>query len=93
MLPQVTSIELQENLAQFLKKQRKTQNISRRELALTSHVPESTIKRFENTGNISLRQFLMLWNSLDKLDRIDLLCINQVFEPLSAQDVLRGNFQ
>jgi len=40
-------------------------------LAKRSGVPSSTIKRFETTGEISLRQFLMLVQALGMLNRIE----------------------
>ena len=33
-------------------------------------MPASTIKKFELTGQISFRQLLLLWQSLDDLGRI-----------------------
>lgn len=39
-------------------------------LAERSTVPAATLKKFETTGKISLRQFLLLWQSVDDLARL-----------------------
>ncbi len=60
--------DVQVQLSEHLRKMRKDRKLSRRKLAEMSGVPEPTIKRFETTGQISLRQFLLLWGRLDQLD-------------------------
>lgn len=57
-------------LADYLKTKRKDAKLSREKLALKSGVPAPTIKKFESTGQISLRQFLLLWLSLDEISRL-----------------------
>lgn len=57
-------------LADYLKTKRKDAKLSREQLALKSGVPAPTIKKFESTGQISLRQFLLLWLSLDEISRL-----------------------
>ena len=52
--------EIQLSLAESAKQARLSQNHSRKTAAELSGVPMETLKRFENTGEISLRQFLML---------------------------------
>jgi hypothetical protein len=44
-------------------------------------VPASTIKKFETTGQISLRQFLLLWQSVDELQRIQGLTLDAEQKP------------
>ena len=55
-----TPNELQGRLATALRTVRRSKKHSRKEASLRSGVPESTIRRFESTGEISLRQLLML---------------------------------
>lgn len=62
--------EVQTELSQWLREQRKKHKWSRDDLAAKSLVPAATIKKFETTGQISLRQFLMLWQSVDELKRL-----------------------
>tara|TARA_R110001583_G_scaffold15680_2_gene64390 strand:+ start:91 stop:378 length:288 start_codon:yes stop_codon:yes gene_type:complete len=69
----VSSAELQQEFADYLKKQRKRAKLSRTALAERSTVPAATLKKFELTGQISLRQFLLLWQSLDDLCRLQQL--------------------
>lgn len=69
----VSTFEVQQNLADYLRGCRKAGKLSRTALAERSTVPESTIKKFETTGQISLRQFLLLWQSLDDLARLQAL--------------------
>ncbi|MCE2747104.1 MAG: hypothetical protein LW710_14550 [Burkholderiales bacterium] len=58
-----TDANVQSLLAQHLQRLRKQQKLSRQALEKISTVPEPTIKKFETTGQISLRQFLLLWNA------------------------------
>ena len=44
--------------------------MSRDALAKKSMVPASTIKKFEGTGLISFGQLLLLWQTLDDLNRL-----------------------
>ncbi len=80
--------ETQTQLAQALRAWREDKKLSRRQLAERSSVPEPTIKRFESTGEISLRQFLLLWNCLDDLSRIQRLTKPEPPAPKTIQDVL-----
>ena len=57
-------------------------------LAQRSGVPSSTIKRFESTGEISLRQFLMLVQALGMLSRFDHLLETDV-EGMRMDDLLQ----
>lgn len=85
--------DTQQNLAQYLRQQRKRAGLSREKLAEKSGVPAPTIKRFELSGEISLRQFLRLWLVLDDLSRLDALTKPQRSEPQSIEDVLNESFE
>lgn len=89
----VSPAEVQENLANFLRQARKKQKLSREALAECSGVPAPTIKKFELTGQISLRQFVLLWQCLDDLRRLhDLIqprTENQA-EPQTLDEVLNS---
>ena len=52
--------EVQDHLAAALRQRRRARKHSRKKAAEVSGVPAPTIRRFETTGEISLRQFLML---------------------------------
>lgn len=78
-------------LATYLRQKRKLAKLSRDTLAQISGVPAPTIKKFETTGDISLRQFLKLWLSLDDLNRLhDLTKANAIANttPKTIEDVL-----
>ena len=62
MLSLHTAFDVQLELKDFIKQRRKQQKLSVEALAQCSGVPYSTIRKFENTGNISLRQFLMFFS-------------------------------
>lgn len=70
MLSLLSVTDLQSALREHIKLQRKTLKLSREALAERSTVPASTIKKFETTGQISLRQFLLLWQSVDDLSSL-----------------------
>ena len=52
--------EIQRSLSISFRTARKARKHGRREASTRSGVPEATIRRFEDTGEISLRQLLML---------------------------------
>jgi transcriptional regulator with XRE-family HTH domain len=81
--------DVQASFAHCIRDKRKQLKLSREDLAAKSSVPASTIKKFELTGQISLRQFLLLWQSLDRLDRIEAICKPKMFVPKSIDEVLR----
>tara|TARA_R110001583_G_scaffold94647_2_gene238315 strand:+ start:562 stop:849 length:288 start_codon:yes stop_codon:yes gene_type:complete len=88
----LSTTDVQESLCQWIISQRKTLKLSREKLAQRSTVPTSTIKKFETTGQISLRQFLLLWQSVDELKRLNDLTrkstqVNKT--PLSINEVLK----
>lgn len=82
----------QEDLAHWVRERRRALHLSRRVLSEKSGVPESTIKRFELSGEISLRQFLELWFVVDRLDRIEALLRASAVEkpPTTIEEVLRS---
>lgn len=81
--------DVQHNLANFIRLKRKTLKLSRTLLAERSTVPASTIKKFELTGQISLRQLLLIWQSIDDLERINQLTKAQPVQPKSIDEVLK----
>lgn len=80
----------QDDLAYWIRQRRKALHLSRRALSEQTGVPESTIKRFELTGEVSLRQFLELWFAVDRLDRIEGLLSNEAFKrpPRTIKEVI-----
>lgn len=81
--------------AQYLRGLRKQAKLSREGLAKRSCVPASTIKKFELTGQISFRQLLLLWQSLDSLERLYQLTqpsTGHAAMPTSIDEVLKDEF-
>lgn len=81
--------DVQQNLAKHIRRQRKVQRLSREKLAERSGVPASTLKRFETTGEISLKQLLRIWAVVDDLNRVNDLTKPQAKEPQSIAEVLQ----
>lgn len=81
--------DVQQNLANFIKFKRKQRRLSRQALYLISTVPASTIKKFETTGQISLRQFLLLWQSIDDLEKVNKITVKSNPIPKSIDEVLK----
>ena len=79
--------EVQQSLAAAFKSRRRSRKHSRREASIRTGVPEATIRRFENTGEISLRQFLMLCHIYGDLAATDSLLPKPA--PLSMDELLR----
>lgn len=82
--------DVQQTLAQYLRTRRKAAGLSRDALAEVSLVPAPTIKKFELTGQVSLRQFVLLWQCLDDLARLNSLTQPVPRLPASIDEVLSG---
>lgn len=81
--------------AAYLRELRKQAKLSRAALAERSCVPAATIKKFELTGQISFRQLLLLWQTLDSLERLYKLTqpnIDRNAAPSSIEEVLKDEF-
>lgn len=90
----LTEGDVQQQFALYLRQLRQTAKLSRRALAERSTVPAPTIKKFETTGQISFRQLLLLWQSLDDLNRLYKLTQaerQQSKAPTSIEEVLQQN--
>lgn len=89
--------DLQLAFAAHLRRLREAEKLSRDALAARSTVPASTIKKFELTGQISFRQLLLLWQSLDDLKRLYELTQQQGVRaderlPTTIDEVLKDEF-
>ena len=85
-----SAAEVQQELAQWMRAMRRKQKLSRAALAERSTVPAPTLKRFEATGQISLRQFLLLWQSLDDLRELRRITVRRPPPPpRTIEEVLR----
>lgn len=87
--------DIQQAFAAYLRKLREQQKLSREALASQSGVPAPTIKKFELTGQISLRQLLLLWQCLDDLKRLYELTLepkSSARMPTSIEEVLDDEF-
>ena len=83
--------DIQGQLAADVKRSRvEIKGWKRDTLAEKSGVPASTIKRFENSGEISLRQLLMLVHALGLLDRFDQLLNNEI-EGMRMDEYIKQN--
>jgi hypothetical protein len=81
--------------AAYLRELRQQAKLSRSALAERSCVPAATIKKFELTGQISFRQLLLLWQTLDSLDRLYQLTQpnkERAAIPTSIDEVLKDEF-
>lgn len=89
--------DVQQTFAVHLRRLREAAKLSRAALAERSSVPAPTIKKFELTGQISFRQLLLLWQSLDDLTRLYELTQGQnthLIErmPTTIDEVLQDGF-
>lgn len=90
MLSLYTAFDVQLELKDFIKQSRKQQKLSVEVLSKRSGVPYSTIRKYESTGNISLRQFLMLFEAVGDLSKLSGLAKENNEEPTSIDEVLRN---
>lgn len=89
--------DVSQAFAAHLRALREQARLSREALAQRSCVPASTIKKFELSGQISFRQLLLLWQSLDSLHRLYELTQTspsnkQTTLPASIDEVLKDEF-
>lgn len=70
-----TPEDTSKNLSARLKELRLLKKWKRSTLAKRSGVTESSLKRFEQTGKVSMEKFLKLIFALGRLDEIDALLI------------------
>ena len=85
----ITANDVQQQLAQAVRKKRKQLKLSRDALAEKSTVPASTIKKFETTTQISLRQFILLWQCVDSLENLLTISKEEPYKPSSIDEVLQ----
>lgn len=73
MLPVILNSpkDIQDKLARKFRDLRVYRDLSRETLATMSGVPEPSIKRFELTGEISLKSMLRLAHALEAMDEFD----------------------
>ena len=90
MLELDTPFDLQLELSQFIREMRKHKKLSVKALVDKSGVPDSTIRKFEATGEISLRQFLMLYAAIAPLKKVKMLTEMEV-TPKSIDEVLKSH--
>ena len=90
LLSLLTPADVQQQLAESIRSKRKQKKWSRQTLSDRSTVPVSTIKKFETTGQISLRQFILLWQCVDSLDALAALSKEIESMPASIDEVLKG---
>ncbi|MBD2814295.1 helix-turn-helix transcriptional regulator [Xenorhabdus sp. Flor] len=90
MLSFYTAYDVRHELKGFIKRQRKQQKVTVEMLSRRSGVPYSTIRKFERTGNISLRQFLMLMEAIGELSPLHELTKEREREPMTIAEVLKN---
>ncbi|MCE9680069.1 helix-turn-helix domain-containing protein [Shewanella sp. AS1] len=90
MLDLYTAFDVQIELRDFISQSRKQKKWSVEELSTRSGVPYGTIRKFETTGNISLRQFLMLYEAVGELKKIRTLTKVESEQPSSIEEVLKN---
>ena len=90
MLSLFTPNDIQQQLANAVQRKRKQMKLSRNALAERSTVPASTIKKFETTAQISLRQFILLWQCVDSLEGLAALTKEPQSKPTTIDEVVKG---
>lgn len=88
LLTILSATDVQKKLAVSVREKRKQLKFSRPALSKISTVPVATIKKFETTGQISLRQFILLWQCVDSLDNMIQLTKEVESPPKTISEVL-----
>lgn len=87
-LYQKTWIEINTEIADRIVRLRKRKKISQKELAVRSGVSLGSLKRFEQTGEISLKSLTMLAIALGVEGELDALFSEVPFE--SIEEIING---
>ena len=87
-LYQKTWIEINMEIADRIVRLRKRKNISQKELAVRAGVSLGSLKRFEQTGEISLKSLTMLAIALGVEGELDALFSEVPFE--SIEEIING---
>ena len=90
MLSLLVASDVQQQLTQAVKDKRKSLKMSRQALSEQSTVAASTIKKFETTGQISLRQFILLWQCVDSLENLAAIMTPQIVSPTTIAEGLKS---
>ena len=88
ILSLITPTDAQQQLAEAFKAVRLKRNHSRATAASLSGVPESTLKKFEGTGEISLRKCLQLCHVYGDLSTTAALFTPEI--PITMDDFLKA---
>lgn len=89
MLSLVSPSDVQLEMSQFIKAERKRMKKSVEEFSELTGVPYSTIRKFEETGKISFPQFLMLYGAVGDLTNLQKL-MKLKPGPKSLDEVLKN---
>lgn len=84
-----TAYDTQLDLKEHIQQLRKAQKLSVEAISEKSGVPYGTVRKFERTGNISLRQFLMLVEALGELSQFRQF-LQQEKAPKTIDEVLKN---
>ena len=76
------------DIAQREKAMRKKQKLSRAELSQKSNVSYGSLKRFEETGNISLASLIKLAIALDSIEEFETLF--RAKKPTRIEEIING---
>lgn len=78
----ITESSIVESLVKRVKARRKEAKLSQKELAVRSAVSYASIKRFEQSGEISLSSLVKIASALDCLTDFDFLFKNKIISNL-----------
>jgi hypothetical protein len=81
--------DIQRQIGSAAKAARLAQNHTRETAASLTGVPAPTLKVFENTGNISLKQLVLVCRTYGKLE--PLLSLFEPVSPQSLDDLIAGD--
>lgn len=88
-----TPKQIREEIGNRFKKERLVNNYSRETLSEKSGVPVSTIRKFEDTGEISLKSLISITHSLNRIEEIENFMLSkppQTLNDLKNKKRLRG---
>lgn len=80
--------QLQLHLASRIKKERISANFTQKELAKKADIPLSTYRRYEQKGEGSIKDFIKILVSLNRVNELDSFLLPQEYSPIREYEEL-----
>jgi transcriptional regulator with XRE-family HTH domain len=81
--------ELQHHIASRIKKQRIFSKLTQKDLAIKADIPLSTYRRFEQKGEGSIKDFIKILVSLNRVNELDIFLSSDEYSPIKEYEQMQ----